>query len=176
MFNKVSLLFAIPLIFTDNSLSLNSKEDIFVPDGIELKIVHYCEYADNNSDNALYLRKTSGQVGSNYASATLWSDLVGQTFTYGGATDKWGTTWSVEDINSSDFGCDFSIDCANSSRTGYVDYIEIRIYYTAGTGGGTNLQVQVGDVFRPVSEIHVNVNDVWRPATAFVNVGDVWRA
>jgi len=72
-----------------------------------------------------------------------------------------------------------SVTCyyiGGATRTALADCVYICVYYTEGGSGGTNLQVQVGDVFRPVSEIHVNVNDVWRPATAFVNVGDVWRA
>jgi len=64
---------------------------------------------------------------------------------------------------------------ARSAQLAYVNYISITVYYTEATSG-TNLQVQVGDVFRPVSEIYVNVGDVWRSATAFVNVGDVWRS
>ena len=37
------------------------------------------------------------------------------------------------------------------------------------------MQVQVDDVLRPVDEIYVQKDDVWREAEAYVNKDDVWR-
>lgn len=99
--------------------------------GIEVAIGHYGENSTNLRDSAIYLRKTSGQVGSNYASGTNWNASPIQEITYGDSTNKWGTTWSVDDILNSDFGIDFSAANNNgtAARNAYVDYIKIRIYY-----------------------------------------------
>jgi hypothetical protein len=99
-------------------------------DGIELSVQRYNGGAATScEDSAFYLRKTAGQVGSNYATATEWQRTTEQTVVYGGATDKWGTTWTQAEILSSDFGLDLS---AYTTSTGwaYVDVIQIRVYYT----------------------------------------------
>ncbi len=48
--------------------------------------------------------------------------------------------------------------------------------WEAAAPEGTNIQVNVDDVLRPVDEIYVNKDDVFRPAEAYVNKDDVWRA
>lgn len=105
-------------------------------DGIEMEIERYVNVANTINDDALYLRKTSGQVGSNKASATAWPTTEG-TATYGGSSDLWGTTWSQSDITSADFGCDLSVYNADAgaSRIGYVDNVRIRVYYTEAAAG-----------------------------------------
>jgi len=100
-------------------------------DGIEVKIEHQGD-GTYIKDYGLYLRKTSGQVGSNYASGTAWAASDAEV-TYGGATDKWGTTWADTDINNSNFGIDLaavSTDQVNA-QAAFVDCISIRVYYTA---------------------------------------------
>ena len=100
-------------------------------DGIEVKIEHKAGLASSVYDLNLYLRKTSGQVGSNKASASYWPTSDAEA-TYGGATDKWGTTWLDTDIKSSNFGMDIEAVNGNADNavTAYVDCISIRIYYT----------------------------------------------
>lgn len=102
-------------------------------DGIEVSVQRKGEAADKIKDSAFYLRKTSGQTGNNKASATYWATTE-ETAVYGGASDMWGTALTQADIVSSDFGIDLS--AANSGlalREAYIDVIQIRIYYTAGT-------------------------------------------
>jgi len=104
-------------------------------DGIEIKIEHYGTAADVIKDSALYLRKTSGQVGDNKASASAWA-TSDEEITYGGAADKWGYAWLASDIISSNFGVDLSplnTDPDNIEGS-YVDVISIRVYYTAPSG------------------------------------------
>jgi len=103
-------------------------------DGIELKIDHLSIItATAITDSALYLRKTSGQVGDNKASGSDWPTTE-ETVTYGGATDTWNASLVDTDIRSTDFGSDLSIFNDEFGGGGSVDWLQIRIYYTeAGT-------------------------------------------
>lgn len=111
--------------FTNSDISGGSTID-----GIEVSVQRWAE-TNLLQDSAIYLRKTEGIVGSNYASATNWPTSEGSA-TYGGATDKWGTTWTQSDIVSSDFGIDLSGYNGNflAKANLYVDVILIRVYYT----------------------------------------------
>ncbi len=99
--------------------------------GIEFVINRYCNTANSMSDSALYLYD-DGAVGSNLASATKWPTTA-EDATYGGATNMCGTTLAQTDIVASTFGVQLSVAKSNVGE-GYVDYIKIRVYYTAGGG------------------------------------------
>ena len=48
--------------------------------------------------------------------------------------------------------------------------------YGEATATGTNISLNVGDVWKDVTNAYVNVGDVWKEvASASVNVGDVWK-
>ncbi len=103
--------------------------------GIEVKIEHHGD-GTYIKDSTIILRKTSGQVGSNKASVVVWAS-GDEEITYpatGGATDKWGTTWTADEIRSNDFGVDLSALNTDAvySQTAYANCISIRVYYTAG--------------------------------------------
>lgn len=140
--------------------------------GIEATIKRYGSNANEVSDSALYLRKTSGQTGNNKASATAWPTSVG-TATYGGSTDMWGTTLTYADINSSDFGIDLSAANSNgiSARTAYVDYIKLSVYYNSP------ILVNVSGTFKEVVTAYVNVSGTFKTITeAYVNVAGTWKS
>jgi hypothetical protein len=90
-------------------------------------------------------------VSSDKASGTDW-DTSDEIFTYGGSSDLWGTTWTAEEINASNFGLRLKADNdhTSSSRTAYVDEIQIRIYYTPppdtsiGTAAQNVVEANVG--------------------------------
>ncbi|WP_145423021.1 hypothetical protein [Symmachiella dynata] len=87
-------------------------------------------------DNAARIVK-GGTIGTtNRTTATAWSGT--DTYaSYGGASDLWGETWSVADINSSGFGFALSIvEIDNSDCLAEVDHIRITVNYTASAGGG----------------------------------------
>ena len=120
-------------------------------DGIEVQIKHDNASPSSNeiTDSALYLRKvTTGQVGDNYADATVWAEGSSETFTYGGATDKWGTTWSAADVNNTAFGLDFSAfaDSTAINHIPHIYFVKIRVYYTA-SGTTINPKVKVSGTF-----------------------------
>lgn len=57
-------------------------------------------------------------------------------YTFGGAGDLWGTSWTPSDINSANFGAaiNFAISFTSATRTTSLDYVQITIF---GTGGPT---------------------------------------
>jgi hypothetical protein len=110
-------------------------------DGIEIQIQQKGSFTNYVKDSSIYLRKTSGQVGSNGASASYWSTSEGYV-TRGGASSLWGTTWADTDITSSNFGIDISIQTVGgTNQYGLINDVQIRVYYTdltltiAGAGG-----------------------------------------
>ena len=104
--------------------------------GIEFIISRYATEINLINDSALYLYD-DGQVGNNLASATNWTTTSPAEATYGGSTNMCGTTLTQADIIASTFGVQLSIACGPSDMPiGIVDYIKIRVYYTAG-GGAT---------------------------------------
>jgi hypothetical protein len=103
--------------------------------GIEVTIERFCSstFGGNSiHDASLRLIKNNFIVGSDYAdTTTVWT--TGNTvITYGGSTDLWGQTWTPADINATNFGATFSVRAENAARTASVDYIAIKVYYTAG--------------------------------------------
>ncbi|KKK54258.1 hypothetical protein LCGC14_3086550, partial [marine sediment metagenome] len=84
-------------------------------------------------DEQLYLRKTSGQIGDNKADSVNYWDIIDDDAydSYGGATDLWGTTWIVAEINSVDFGIDLYVKYFGSAPTdARIDHLQIKVYYT----------------------------------------------
>ena len=101
-------------------------------DGIEVAIEKSAQTSNNVEDARVYLTKTgTSNVGSDYAKSGYWttSDAI---YNYGGASDLWGTTWSVSEINSSSFGVRIraSNDHANRKRYAYIDHVTITVHYT----------------------------------------------
>jgi len=106
-------------------------------DGIALKIE---ALASNNTtasaaDSVVKLVKGGAVAGNDFASfETL--ETTATVYTYGGATNLWGTSWSPTDINASNFGAQVQYEIDRTARfacTVSVDYIEITVYYTIAT-------------------------------------------
>jgi len=106
-------------------------------DGIEVQYRHAASLANKVWDDTLYLRKTSGQVGDDYAKEKTYWDTEKETFTYGGAADTWNAGLVDSDIaGNADFGIDISVYNNDSSeqRTAFIFFCQIRIYYTPPAG------------------------------------------
>jgi hypothetical protein len=98
-------------------------------DGIRVEIERNAS-GSSIDDEDVYILKSGAATGTDHASSTDWPTSDG-TRTYGGSTDLWGTTWTVAQINASNFGVRLKADSdTSSSRTLGVDYVEIRVYYT----------------------------------------------
>lgn len=111
-------------------------------DGIEVKIEHMADEADEINDSAIYLRNGVGQTGDNKASAAYWP-IIDEEIIYGGAADDWNAGLDDAEVRAATFGVDLSAynDGGNNDYA-YVDAISIRITYTpagagpAAAGGG----------------------------------------
>jgi len=116
-------------------------------DGIEIAVERHHEGGGNPiQDQQCFLRKSTGQVGSDWAAtATNWPTSDG-TATYGGATSLFGTTWTPAEINNSAFGLDLSArknPTSGVAREARVDHIQIKVYYTEAAGEPVDTPVNV---------------------------------
>ena len=118
--------------------------------GIELVICRSCVIANATYDYELYLLKDGTPHGSNLASATKWPTGSLAEATYGGSSNLCGGTWTQADVLDADFGVRLSCKSAINAAAGevsYVDYIKIRVYYTAGAAGSLPLKNVFGRPF-----------------------------
>lgn len=106
-------------------------------DGIKVEVERKQVQNDaswNIVDFSVLIVKGGSTTGSDKSLGDVWvtSDAYK---TFGGTTDKWGTTWTATDINASNFGvqlragtdADFGFD----TNTASVDHVRITVYYTA---------------------------------------------
>ena len=102
-------------------------------DGIEVRAEIYAEFASVMTDATIRVLKAGTATGSDYGRGPSVFWPTGRTVVlWGGTGDKWGTTWDDTDINDADFGARIQNANPSSTRcTGYCDYIEITVYYTA---------------------------------------------
>ena len=92
-------------------------------------------YANGSVKDALVqLTKTdyTVRVGNNKSTGAEWttSDNI---VSFGSSTDLWGATWTVDDINGSNFGVHFVAQANGTDADAYVDFIRITVYYTPAT-------------------------------------------
>lgn len=99
-----------------------------VIDGIKLEMEVTSANRWFEANDILMLKKAGVLVGSNRAGQGASSNFV---WTYGGATDLWGTTWTPAEVNAANFG--FGFQAAYSSSPNdfsiFIDYVRITIYW-----------------------------------------------
>jgi hypothetical protein len=105
-------------------------------DGIYVEVKR--AYTGSNTtthDNTIQLIVGGAATGNNKATATNWPNITPGWATYGGATDKWGLTPTVAQVNGSDFGVVVQAHNVASGKgvaASNVDFVRITVYYTAG--------------------------------------------
>jgi hypothetical protein len=118
-----------------------------VIDGIELLVVRNFQTgsgAGSVLDNNIQLLLSGSNVGSNYSALfgnTYWSKggATSGFFSayYGNGADKWGTTWSVADINDPTFGVSIqAFEEDGDDRDTRIDYIELSVRYLVEPASG----------------------------------------
>ena len=87
------------------------------------------------TDYSVRIYKNSVAVGTDKANTTV--DWAAGTLTwnqYGGIGDLWGTTWTSDDVNNSNFGAGLSgSKDAGGSNPFHLDATRITIYFTDST-------------------------------------------
>lgn len=119
--------------------------------GIDLTINCRCagSPADNVWDNSVRLVKSGTPTGEDKARdvSDKWTVSTFTSRSYGGMSDLWGTTWTVNDIKDSGFGAVMSanVDAPAEIASGAeVDYYTITVYYTLPPAEPTFLKQQNG--------------------------------
>ncbi len=84
-------------------------------------------------DSALVLVLNGAPVGNVTVNPNNWND-VPTVYTYGGATDNWGSSWTPALINDPTFGLLFRVTNSSYDQPASVDHLTMTIYYQTGTG------------------------------------------
>ena len=87
-------------------------------------------------DNGLQIMKGGVLTGPNKSQYGVDWPATDTYVSYGSSTDLWGTTWTVADINASNFGvslASISYVCGATISTG-IDHVRMTVYYTTTTG------------------------------------------
>lgn len=117
------------MIFTNFGFLIPSSANI---EGITIDIERFHDGTGSGSlkDNDIKLTKDGlTAVGQNRKDATDWDD-VESYHTYGNSTDMWGTSWTYDEINSSNFGIMIQLSKSqNGNRIGQIDHVRIIIHY-----------------------------------------------
>lgn len=84
------------------------------------------------TDNSIKIVKGGQLIGTEQAIGSAWPST--DTYaSYGGNTDLWGTTWTAENINATDFGFAISVNLSNGADSGFlaaqVDHIRATVFY-----------------------------------------------
>jgi len=123
--------FLAPPTFTDElngaTFGFNIPSNAII-DGIklEMEVPSSTRWAEGNG--MVKLKKAGVLAGTNQAGLGSASSGV---YTYGGATNLWGTTWTPAQINASNFGFGFDATYTSSGNdfTIAVDYVRITVYW-----------------------------------------------
>lgn len=112
-------------------------------DGIEMEGGAFEGAATDNVFNLNFRSIKGGSINASNVSGLDTTTEFGTTpvtiFTFGGATNLMQNTWTGTDITSSSFGAAWSQNCTGTTPDVSVDYLKVRIYNTAGGGGGGHL-------------------------------------
>jgi hypothetical protein len=97
-------------------------------DGIRIEIERYSTLADKAKDSSLRLAVNGVLKGNDKADTVNYYLSTFSCYRHGSSTDKWGTTWTPNDINNIEVYLS-SYKLAGSC-TVYVNYVTVRVWYT----------------------------------------------
>ena len=101
--------------------------------GVSARIEKKSSVSSTNRDLTVQLLKAGSPVGNNKASGSNWTTSDAYV-TYGAGGDLWGTTWTVADVNASNFGLRLvAKNFGGSTSTASIDHMEITVYYDTYT-------------------------------------------
>lgn len=104
-------------------------------DGIVVEVDRHQGATQSMADHRLRIVK-GGTIGATDRAdtGTIWPTTP-TTVSYGSSSDLWGETWTVSDINASNFGVALaSIQPSGSPVQARVDFIRITVHYTEASG------------------------------------------
>ena len=116
-------------------------------EGIRIYIDRYNSFTGDGTvtikDDAIYLTKNgTDTVGNNKSTGATWPSSDTDTYvSYGGASDLWGASWTVSEINDDNFGVmigptiEFDGTTGENGGSAKIDHVYIEITYAGGTTG-----------------------------------------
>jgi hypothetical protein len=115
-------------------------------DGIELRIQAKSTIGIAKLTHAI-VGKSDSTLGSDLISTDVTISSTEGDYTYGSSTEKWGLTWTVDDINASTFQGMISANASNFAGTAddpVVDAMWINVHYTPPLTASTGSFVLTG--------------------------------
>ena len=100
-------------------------------DGIVVEIERYYANGQVIDVDVNLTKNGTARVGSDYSTGANFVASPGSTVTFGGATDKWGTTWTAAEVNTSTFGVFYKMGASAANADGFVDFIRVTVYFTS---------------------------------------------
>lgn len=95
-------------------------------DGIEIEVEAKSGASGSGLNFTTWAIKSGSLFGGTIVRTATASDAY---YTFGGPTEKFGTTWTVADINDAAFGCSVRFyEIATGTHS--VDHVRITVYYT----------------------------------------------
>lgn len=142
-------------------------------DGIKAEI-EKSVYDFGMEDYSVKIVKAGTEQGTDKKDLTEWPS-TDTYFTYGGATDKWGLTWTSAQINASNFGVSISAlyfeDWDDDAR---VDHVRITVYYTEAVG--VNMKIKAGGAWKDAEALKIKASGAWKSGVkAWQKVGGAWK-
>lgn len=108
--------------------------------GIEVGVEASQNSAGSSTLDEVFLTKdgttAAGNDGLSGTQALGTSDAV---YTYGGASDLWGTTWTPVEVKATTFGA--LIRATRVTGSPRIDHVTITVHYTEPGGGGGIIRV-----------------------------------
>jgi hypothetical protein len=114
-------------------------------------------------EDSIKIVKADGSIGSSDKSTNATLPSSDTYVFYGGSSDLWGETWSVSDINDTDFGVVISIYVDGGGRTEYLKATNFGLSVPAGaTVDGIEVKIEQkqeadGDFFPYAYVDHIQI-------------------
>lgn len=96
-------------------------------DGFYIEVERKKASGGTFSNGSLYIVKNGSVVGTSSSDSGFGWSTTDSIHSGGGTASLWDTTWTVSDINSSNFGCAYH---AQADMDVFVDHVQITVYYT----------------------------------------------
>ena len=120
-------------------------------DGILVEIERYYAAGTVADYDVCLTKDGSTRVGDDKSTGAQFPTSPAVT-SFGGATDLWGTTWTVDEINATTFGVLYKMQATGANADGFVDFIRITVYYTGGL-------TAIGDTVQKIWHIRQTIGD-----------------
>ena len=97
--------------------------------GIVVTVIRSASFVDEIADYAVSVVKTGSPVGPPKVTLGPWPTMM-QTVTYGAPTNTWGTTWTAELVNATDFGAAVAArGTMAANEMAIVDHITVTVHF-----------------------------------------------